>query len=135
MIYKSLDFDKRKPQFYQHCIKWSRKLPFVSKEMDYDLVSCQFEYGLSELFRHQFDSPDDIYNLTNDDLTKLFKRAKRVRDSGKSNPAVSCEKAFQTLKIEIPRYFETLFSQFPSISEVELPFCDDVRLLILSYVV
>jgi len=134
-IYKHINFENHKLKFYNHCKKWSAKLPYVSKEMDYDLVSSKFEFGMAKLFNYQMDA-DDIFILIQSDMEDIFENAKEIRDfkKGKGNSTIRCEDSRKFLHKSISTHFDNLFKEFRDVKEIKIPFIDDIRFEILKYV-
>jgi hypothetical protein len=133
VVYKSINFENRKLKFYNHCKKWSAKLPYVSKEMEYDLVSNKFEFGLTELFSYQLNS-DNIFILIQSDMEDIFERAKEIRDLKNGNTTIRCEDSRKFLHESISIYFDVLFKEFRDVKEIKIPFIDDIRFEILKYI-
>lgn len=134
VIYKSNNFENRKLKFYNHCKKWSAKIPFVSKEMEYDLVSDKFEFGFMELFKYQLNA-DDVFLLIQCDMEDIFKKAKHIRNSGKKLGPIRCDESRKFLNKSLPKYFDNLFDkEFTAVESIEIPFINDIRFEILNYV-
>jgi len=136
VIYKPSDLNFRKSKFYKHCKKWTAKLPFVTRGMEYDLVAEKFEFALSELFNYQLDS-DEIYSLIQIDMENIFKEAKQVRDFDTDNKlsVIRCDESRRFLHNSIQMYFDILFDQeFTDVKMIDIPFIDDIRFEILKYI-
>ena len=133
-IYRGFKFNNRKSVFYRELKKIATRLPCVSKNMEYDLVSNKIETGIINLFCEQLEI-DDIYGMFQTDMEKMFRNSKRVRDSRKhKNRIIACDKSRKHLHKTMLAYFDKEFMKFTDVNNIEIPFIDDVRYQILKYV-
>jgi hypothetical protein len=130
-------FKKRKMIFYKRIIPKISNLLYVSRKVDYDLISGYVENEFLKIFGSQINK-DSIYCVFDNEMKKICKRGRQYKMRHKYPDSLGAFEAKKVVKTDFINFFEKYFKQMKLVNLTELhgimSFIDDLNGEIFKYI-